>query len=348
MDLWDVVDVMREVKREVSKAILGQDDLISRVLVAIFAGGHVMLEGKIGAGKTTLALSLARAMGLHLEIIRGSIDLLPKEIIGTLRERGDRYSVILGRLPLAQLLLFDEFNKAPPKIQNALLGPMQNRVVEIASVMEVDADEGIIDMEEAIKKGLVQRFYIRLRRPFIVVATQNPSSYTGGYPVVEGVRDRFLMWLLVNHPPEDKEVRIYNLSIIEGAEEKVNKVTTPQVVMESIKTVNEVPIGEALRTYVRRVIDLTRPDRVNQGEEIVLEGATPRAGMHLSRAALLWAAWKGRDFPTPEDVKEIAHDVLDHRVILTPTAIANGYTPRMVVDRALREAPVPEVGPYRI
>ncbi len=311
---------LRALEREVSRVIVGQKELITKVLIALISNGHVLIEGVPGLAKTLLVKTLAEVLDCSFQRIQFTPDLLPADIVGTLIYNPEKGEFVTKKGPVfANVVLADEINRAPAKVQSALLEAMQERQVTIG--------------EETYA----------LPEPFIVLATQNPIEQEGTYPLPEAQVDRFMFKLNVSYPSKEEELLILErMSAWEVP--KVEKVLTPAEVITIQKVVREVYIDEKVKRYIVDLVDATRhPEayRMDSLKGMITYGASPRASIYLTIGAKAVAFVHGRGFVVPEDVKLIAPDVLRHRIILGYEAEAEGLTPETVISRILDEVPVP-------
>jgi len=305
---------------EVRRVIVGQEDLLKKMLVGMLADGHILLEGVPGLAKTTAVASLARAMQTRFQRIQFTPDLLPADILGTqvFQPRDGSFTVKQGPI-FANLILADEINRAPPKVQSALLEAMQERQVTIGE----------------------QTFL--LEEPFLVLATQNPIEQEGTYPLPEAQVDRFMLKLLVDYPSRDEERRILDRMARRRAVPEVRPVMEPHQLFEARRILDEIYVDEKIKDYIVALVHATRrPAEFDLpiGEWIEY-GASPRATIYLALGARAMAFLADRGYVTPQDVKDIAPDVLRHRVIVSYEAEAQEKTSDDVVRYVLDHVPVP-------
>jgi MoxR-like ATPase len=308
---------------EIKRVIVGQDRLVERMLVALLAKGHVLLEGVPGVAKTLAVETLATAVGGTFARLQFTPDLVPADIIGTriYRAGQDAFDVELGPV-FANFVLTDEINRAPAKVQSALLEVMAERQVSIGGVTHPLPD------------------------PFLVLATQNPIESEGVYPLPEAQRDRFLMKVLVDYPtPEEEREIVYRM----GAEPPVAEtVLGPQELRRLQDTATKVFVHHALVDYVVRVVVATRTPREHGMDDVatwVSYGASPRASLGLIAASRALALVRGRDYVLPQDILDVAADVLRHRLVLSYDAIADGVPADHIVKRIVQTVPLPQVAP---
>jgi MoxR-like ATPase len=309
-----------QVRAEVGKVIVGQDYLISRLLIALLCNGHVLVEGVPGLAKTLSVKTLADALQLSFVRIQFTPDLLPADLIGTriYNQASGSFSTALGPV-FANVVLADEINRAPAKVQSALLEAMQERQCSIAG--ETHA----------------------LPEPFMVLATQNPIEQEGTYPLPEAQLDRFLMKAVVTYPNRLEERVILERGIT-GETADVQRVVTPDAVLAARRAVRSVHLDDAIKDYVLQIVRATREPasfRMAPLASLIAFGASPRASIYLAQTAQAHAFLDGRGYVTPEDIKAVAPDVLRHRVILTYEAEAEELTPDEIVRRILDGVDVP-------
>ena len=315
-------DTVARIREEVGKVIVGQEKLIDRLILALVTDGHILLEGVPGLAKTLSVNTLAKALGLEFRRISFTPDLLPADVVGTLvySPKTGEFSPKKGPV-FTNLLLADEINRAPAKVQSALLEAMQERQVTIG-------DETY-----------------RLPHPFLVLATQNPIEQEGTYPLPEAQVDRFMFKCLVETPSRSDERRIMERFAQGARTPEAGTVATPQDVESLRDTLKEVYCDEKVGDYILDIVFATRePDRVKGLEamkEQIQTGASPRATLALNKAARANALVHGRAYATPQDVKEVVHDVLRHRILLTYEAEAENATSDGIIDRILSVIPVP-------
>jgi MoxR-like ATPase len=305
---------------QVGRVLVGQRLLLERLLVGLLTGGHVLLEGVPGLAKTLTVRTLARALRLNFKRIQFTPDLLPADVIGTqiYNPRTGEFTVKKGPV-FAHVVLADEINRAPAKVQSALLEAMQEKQVTIG--------EGSFTLEE----------------PFLVLATQNPIEQEGTYPLPEAQVDRFMLKVEVGYPTKEEELVILDrMSAIEPAL-YVEPVLEPADLSELRHVLDAVYVDERIKRYIVDIVHATRRP-TEYGLELasyIQLGASPRATIFLARAARAQAFLEGRPFVTPEDVKSIAPDVLRHRVSITYEAEAEEITARTILERVLAHLPVP-------
>ena len=308
------------VKTEIRKVLVGQDVMVSRLLLALLSGGHVLLEGVPGLAKTTAIKALASAMHCKFSRIQFTPDLLPADLIGTLiyNPREGEFTTKKGPI-FANLILADEINRAPSKVQSALLEAMQEHQVTIGD----------------------QTY--KLEEPFFVLATQNPIEQEGTYPLPEAQVDRFMLKVVVTYPSKAEERKVVD-NILDDVRRDVKPVMDAAQLAAIQKTVASIYMDDKVKDYVLEVVDATRhPEqhKLHELKHLIEYGASPRASINLCLAARANAFLSHRGYVTPQDVKEVAFDILRHRVILTYEAEAENLTPDNVVKKVLDTVPVP-------
>ncbi len=306
-------ELVAKIREEVSKVIVGQEKLVDRLVLALITDGHILLEGVPGLAKTLSVNTLAKVLGLDFRRISFTPDLLPADVVGTLVYSPKTGEFTPKKGPVfTNLLLADEINRAPAKVQSALLESMQERQVTIG--------------DETYK----------LPQPFLVLATQNPIEQEGTYPLPEAQVDRFMFKCLVETPSKADERRIMERFAQGAKPPEANKVATPEDIATLRATLREVYCDEKVGDYILDIVFKTR-----EASEMIQIGASPRATLALNKAARANALVHGRAYATPQDVKETAHDVLRHRILLTYEAEAEGITSDKIIDKILSEVPVP-------
>ena len=308
----------QRVRDEIGKAIVGHDEIVEGVLTALFVGGHVLLEGVPGLGKTYLIRTLADALDLKFSRIQFTPDLMPADIIGTTIISEDpatgKRSFEFQKGPLfAQIVLADEINRATPKTQSALLEAMQEHTVTTGGTR--------FDLEE----------------PFFVMATQNPIEQEGTYPLPEAQQDRFLFKVFVNYPSYDEEYAIAERTTTD-VDQTINEVLTGEEIRTFQRVVRRIPAAPDVIRYALNLVRATRPKEKDVPEAVrkmITWGAGPRAVQALVLGGKARAALKGRTHLAAEDVRAVAHPVLRHRLVTNFSAEAQGYSPERIIDEIL-------------
>ncbi|MGI8552331.1 MAG: AAA family ATPase [Dehalococcoidia bacterium] len=311
---------LADVRAEVSRVIVGQEYLITRLLIGLLTNGHIFVEGVPGLAKSLTVKTLADALQLHFVRIQFTPDLLPADLCGTTiyDARAAEFTVRKGPI-FANVVLADEINRAPAKVQSALLEAMQERQVSIGGVT------------------------FPLDEPFMVLATQNPIEQEGTYQLPEAQLDRFILKAVVGYPTRQEEREILRRNI-SGTPAEVRRVITPQMVLDARAAVREVRVEERLEDYILNLVIATREPRryrLDSLAGLLSFGGSPRATISLAEAAQAYAFLAGRDFVIPEDVKAIAADVLRHRLVLTYEAEAEEVSADQIIQRVLESVEVP-------
>lgn len=303
--------LVRDVISEVARAIVGYEDVVSDFVVALSAGGHIILEGVPGIAKTTLSKSLAKAMAIEYKRIQFTQDLMPTDITGHyfFNQESRKFEIRKGPV-FAELLLADEINRAPPKTQSALLEAMQEKSVTIEGTT--------FDLPEV----------------FMVLANLNPIETEGVYPLPEAQIDRFMMKIKMDYPDEEDETII--LSLKNAFDEVPQAIVTREDIIQLKKLAFEVHSHRSILVYIR---DITRATRQREQVEY---GLSPRGGVHLLSTSKAYALISGRSYVIPDDIKAMAHKVIDHRLMLTPEAELEGLTASSLTESILSEVPVPK------
>nr|WP_018350662.1 MoxR family ATPase [Longispora albida] len=308
---------------EVKRVIVGQDRMIERMFVALLARGHCLLEGVPGVAKTLAVETLAKVVGGSFSRVQFTPDLVPADLVGTriYRQSSERFDVELGPV-FANFLLADEINRAPAKVQSALLEVMAEQQVTIGGkAYQVPA-------------------------PFLVMATQNPIEQEGVYPLPEAQRDRFLLKIEVGYPTDAEEREIvYRVGV---STPEPSAVFEPEDLLSLQKKADEVFVHNALVDYAVRLVLATRSPAQSGLPEIaplIQYGASPRASLGIVRASRALALLRGRDYALPQDVQDVAPDILRHRLVLSYDALADNIPAGQIVDRVLQVVPVPTVAP---
>ena len=305
---------------EVGKTIVGQEKLIHRMLVGLLANGHLLIEGVPGLAKTTAVACLAKAIRTDFQRLQFTPDLLPADLIGTQVYRPQTQEFVVQKGPVfSNLILADEINRAPAKVQSALLEAMQERQVTIGGET------------------------FPLQEPFLVMATQNPVEQEGTYPLPEAQVDRFMLKVIVDYPSRDEEIEILDRMSRTKLKMDVEAVASPDEILTARDLVDRIHVDRKVQEYVVDLVMATRkPSAYNLPLDDLIEfGASPRATINLTLAAKANAFLEGRSFVTPQDVKSMAMDVLRHRVVVTYEAEAEEKTSEMLIDQILNTVSVP-------
>ncbi|MEE8190024.1 MAG: MoxR family ATPase [Candidatus Scalindua sediminis] len=305
---------------EIGKVIVGQKYLIERLLIGILANGHILLEGVPGLAKTLSVMTLAKAIQAKYQRIQFTPDLLPADLIGTLiyNPRDGEFTTKKGPI-FANIILADEINRAPAKVQSALLESMQEKQVTIGDKT------------------------FKLEEPFIVLATQNPIEQEGTYPLPEAQIDRFMLKLNITYPSKTEEREILERMALTNTNKKINAIISPADIKRLRSVVDQVYIDDKIKDYIVDLVFASRePQKYNLDlDEFIEYGASPRATIYLTIASKAYAFLKGRGYVTPQDVKSIGMDVLRHRIIITYEAEAEEMTSEKIIQNIFDNIEVP-------
>ncbi len=313
--------VCSDLVSEVGKVLVGQEPMIARLVMGLLTGGHVLLEGVPGLAKTLAVRCLAQAIDTGFSRIQFTPDMLPADVIGTeiFNPADGTYSVKKGPI-FSNLVLADEINRAPAKVQSALLEAMQESQVTIGDST------------------------YRFDEPFLVLATQNPIEHEGTYPLPEAQVDRFMLKVKVGYPSKEEELKIIDRMASGQAAPEVKAVVRPADLLAARKTVDQIFVDDKVKGYIVDLVHATRDPAgagIQELDGMLEMGASPRASIYLTKGAKAHAFLQGRGYATPHDVKNVAMDVLRHRLILTYEAEAEGKTTEDVIDRILVQILVP-------
>jgi MoxR-like ATPase len=320
-DIDQAAALLQRTVAEVKKVIVGQEHMVERIVVALLAKGHCLLEGVPGVAKTLAVGTLARVVGGTFTRLQFTPDLVPSDIVGTriYHPSTEQFDVELGPV-FANFVLADEINRAPAKVQSALLEVMAERQVSIAGKT------------------------FPLPKPFVVIATQNPIESEGVYPLPEAQRDRFLMKVTVAYPGAHDELQILRRMSVDPPE--ATQILDPDQLMTLQRAAEEVSVHELVADYIVRLVMATRDPaqyRVGELRETIEIGASPRATLGLVASARALALLRGRDYVLPEDVRDVAREVMSHRIVLSFDALADGVDTVEIVDQLLTAVPPPRV-----
>jgi MoxR-like ATPase len=310
-----IAEIADRIRQNVQKVIVGKDDVIDQVLVAVLCEGHVLLEDVPGIGKTTLARAMATSLGASFRRIQFTPDLLPSDVTGLnwFNQKKQEFEFRPGPI-MSQVVLADEINRATPRTQSALLEAMQERQVTVDGVTRSQP------------------------RPFLVLATQNPVELEGTFPLPEAQIDRFLLRVEIGYPDEAEENAILERFRASEPLETLEAVTTPDEILALIDDRKEIRVEESVRSYIVQVARATR-----NHPEVEL-GASPRATLALYQSAQAWAAIQERRYVLPDDVKALAPAVITHRLMISPQAQLRGRQPEELVADIVDSVPVPVEG----
>ena len=313
-------DIVNLVNQGMKQTIVGQKHLIDSLLIALLSNGHVLLEGVPGLAKTLAIKTLASIIDAKYSRIQFTPDLLPADVVGTMMYSVQKESFQIKKGPVfANFVLADEINRAPAKVQSALLEAMQERQVTIG--------------DETFK----------LDNPFLVMATQNPSEQEGTYPLAEAQVDRFLLKVIISYPNKEEEKEIIRQNI-QGVKQEVKPLLTPAEILETQKIVSKIYIDEKIERYIVDIVHATRFPAdcgLKDLSSVISFGASPRASISLALASRAYAFLRGRGYVIPEDVRAVCHDVLRHRIGLSYEAEANNISADEIVSNILDKVIVP-------
>jgi MoxR-like ATPase len=312
--------LIQNIKNEMRKVIVGQDELIDSLIIGLIANGHILVEGVPGLAKTTAINALAQALGIEFKRIQFTPDLLPSDITGTeiYNPKTGEFSIKKGPA-FTNLLLADEINRAPAKVQAALLEVMQERQITISDTT------------------------FKSPTPFLVMATENPVEQEGAYRLPEAQLDRFMMKVLVGYNTFDEEIEIVNRVAIKGFEE-IKSVANFEDIKNMKEALKEIHVDDAVKRYMTKLIFATRDPKdygLNEIADYIEYGASPRASIDLYKASIATAMIRGKDYVTPLDISYILKGVLRHRLILNFKARANNITTDYIIDRIIETIKTP-------
>jgi|TARA_B100001013_G_scaffold334905_1_gene252929 MoxR-like ATPase len=308
---------IQNVFEEVGKIVVGQDYMVRRLMMGLFTQGHILLEGVPGLAKTLTINTLANVLKLDFKRIQFTPDLLPSDVIGTMIYNQKKTTFEVKKGPIfSNIILADEINRSPAKVQSALLESMQEKQVTIGDNT------------------------YKLDQPFLVLATQNPIDQEGTYPLPEAQRDRFMMKLNVNYPSKQEELKIMRRMSDLNFNYKIKTILTKKDITLIQNEINNISLSESIEKYLIEIVFATRNPKsigLEDAANYISFGASPRASINLVLASKANAFFQNRDYVTPEDVKEIAYDVLNHRIILNYEAEAEGVNTREIVMSILNK-----------
>ena len=311
---------VESLRASISEVIVGQNELIDKILISIISNGHILLEGVPGLAKTLTINTVANLINAEFKRIQFTPDMLPSDLLGTLiyNQKTGEFNTKKGPI-FSNIILADEINRAPSKVQSALLESMQEKQVTIG--------------DDTFK----------LAKPFLVLATQNPIEQEGTYPLPEAQVDRFMMKVIVDYPSIDEEKEIINRANTQN-DKKIKSVVKAKTILEAQNLVNDIYIDSKISEYILNIVFATRdPKQFNLSKlaDLISFGASPRASINLVLASKAKAFIDGRGYVIPEDVKYVAKDILRHRILLSYEAEAEEITSEDIVDQLLKEVPVP-------
>lgn len=311
---------IKAVFKEVAKVVVGQEYMVERLLIGLFTNGHILLEGVPGLAKTLTVNTLAKVLQLDFQRIQFTPDLLPSDLVGTMifNQRTGNFEVKKGPI-FSNLILADEVNRSPAKVQSALLEAMQEKQVTIGETT------------------------FKLDKPFLVLATQNPVEQEGTYPLPEAQVDRFMMKVYIDYPSKEDELKVMRRMSDMSFSAEANHVLTKEDIFAIRDDINKVIISESLERYIIELVFATRkPLEYGLKNEVnfIQYGASPRASINMNLAAKAVAYLNERDYVLPEDIKEVAPDILNHRIIMNYEAEAEGVTSHNIVSTILNKVAI--------
>ncbi len=313
-------DKINRVAAEVGKIVVGQEYMVNRLLIGLFTNGHILLEGVPGIAKTLTVNTLADVLHLDFQRIQFTPDLLPADLVGTMiyNQKKAEFEVKKGPI-FGNVILADEVNRAPAKVQSALLEAMQEKTVTIGETS------------------------YKLDRPFLVLATQNPIDQEGTYSLPEAQIDRFMLKVKVDYPSKAEELEVMRRMANMKFHPELETLLTKEDIFAIRDEVNQVTMSESLEQYIIELVFATRNPKdygLNEEAYYMQFGASPRASINLNLAAKAMAFFNQRDYVLPEDIKEIASDVLNHRIILNYEAEADGISTEHIIEKLLKKIPI--------
>lgn len=306
--------IIASLKKEINKVIIGQDYMIDRILIGLFTGGHILLEGVPGLAKSLAASTVASVVGVDFKRIQFTPDLLPADILGTEIYKQNTGDFVIKKGPIfSNLILADEINRAPAKVQSALLEAMQEKQVTIGETT------------------------YPLDKPFLVIATQNPLEQQGTYPLPEAQQDRFMLKLKIKYPDKKEEkLIIERFTTDQAVESEVSKILSREAIEDIKKKIDSVYLDKNIENYVVDIVFKTR-----EPSRHIACGASPRASISLIKAAKARAFLEGREYVVPDDIKDLAYDVLRHRILLSYEAEAEDIGSEDIISEILEQVNLP-------
>ena len=311
---------IQQVIGEVGKVVVGQEYMVNRLLIGLFTQGHILLEGVPGLAKTLTVNTLSDVLKLDFKRIQFTPDLLPADLIGTMIYNQQKADFEVKKGPIfSNLILADEVNRSPAKVQSALLEAMQEKTVTIGDTT------------------------FKLDRPFLVLATQNPVDQEGTYLLPEAQVDRFMMKVHVDYPSKEDELEVMRRMANMSFKQEINTVLSKEDIFSIREEINQVSLSESLEKYIIELVFATRNPKdygLNDEAQYIQFGASPRASINLNLAAKAVAFFNERDYVLPEDIKEIADDVMNHRILLNYEAEADGVSTHDIISRILNKVQI--------
>ncbi len=315
-----MLEVIEDIKKEIKKVVIGQNEMVEALIIGLLCDGHILLEGVPGLAKTTTVNSFAKSLGLYFKRVQFTPDLLPSDIIGTeiYDPKNNEFKIKKGPV-FTNILLADEINRAPAKVQSALLEVMQEKQVTIG------------DQTFAIEK------------PFLTLATQNPIEQEGAYNLPEAQLDRFMLKVIVGYNTKEEEIEIAK-RVANGSYEKIQQVATKNDIDKIKNKILKIHIDKEVEEYITNLIFATREPEIYGLDDIkayISFGVSPRASIDLYKGSRAFAYLRGRDFVTPVDIAHMAKEIMRHRIILSYEAEAEGISSDYVIDKVIQKVPMP-------
>ncbi|MEQ9050390.1 MAG: MoxR family ATPase [Marinoscillum sp.] len=311
---------IKQVISEVGKVVVGQEYMVNRLLIGLFTQGHILLEGVPGLAKTLTVNTLSDVLKLDFKRIQFTPDLLPADLIGTMIYNQQKADFEVKKGPIfSNLILADEVNRAPAKVQSALLEAMQEKTVSIGETT------------------------FKLDRPFLVLATQNPVDQEGTYPLPEAQVDRFMLKVHVDYPSKEEELEVMRRMANMTFKSEVNSILSKEDIFSIREEINQVALSESLERYIIELVFATRNPKdykLDQEAQYIQFGASPRASINLNLAAKAVAFFDERDYVLPEDIKAVADDVMNHRILLNYEAEPDGVTTHEIIRQILNKVQI--------
>jgi MoxR-like ATPase len=311
---------VKEAMAEVAKVVVGQEYMINRLLIGLFTQGHILLEGVPGLAKTLTVNTLAKVLHLNFHRIQFTPDLLPADLVGTMIYNQQKSNFEVKKGPIfANMILADEVNRSPAKVQSALLEAMQEKQVTIGDTT------------------------YKLDWPFLVMATQNPIDQEGTYPLPEAQVDRFMMKIFVSYPAKEEELEIMRRMSNMNFDHSIRTILTRDDISAIRDAINRVRVSEPIEKYIVELVFASRNAQeygLKEESGYIQFGASPRASIYMNLAAKAIAFFDNRDYVLPEDVKDVAHDILNHRIILNYEAEADNIYTTQIIEKILKKVPI--------
>ncbi len=315
-----MIEIINSIKKEIKKAIIGQDEMIEALIIGLLCDGHILLEGVPGLAKTTTVNSFAKSLGLNFKRVQFTPDLLPSDIIGTeiYDPKNNEFKIKKGPV-FTNILLADEINRAPAKVQSALLEVMQEKQVTIGDNT------------------------FKIEKPFLTLATQNPVEQEGAYNLPEAQLDRFMLKVVVGYNTKEEEIEIAR-RVANASYENIFQVATKEDIEKIKEKIFKIHIDKEVEEYITNLVFATREPQkygLKEIEDYISFGVSPRASIDLYKGSRAYAFLRGRDFVTPVDIAHMAREVMRHRIILSYEAEAEGISSDFIIDKVIQKVPMP-------